>query len=101
MSMNNASFTSTNSPPFTNSPTGYNQQQQHYFAQQAQSFHHDTSSPLSAQPAQLPSSANTGYATTGAGAAAMQFVTPRQWQQSVQSVIDPAGLKRRWGYDQH
>lgn len=103
MSMNNASFATTNSPPFTASPTGYNQhqQQQHYFAQQAQSFHHDTSSPLSAQPTQLPSSANTGYATTGAGGAAMQFVTPRQWQQSVQSVIDPAGLKRRWDYDQH
>lgn len=102
----NTSFATTNSPPFTTSPTGYNQhqqqQQQHYFAQQAQSFHHDTSSPIAGQPAQLPSSANSGYATTGIGGApAMQFVTPRQWQQSVQSVIDPSGLKRRWDYEHH
>lgn len=101
----NTSFATTNSPPFTTSPPGYNQHQQpqHYFAQHAQSFHHDTSSPVAGQPAQLPSSVNPGFGTSGGGAVnpAMQFVTPRQWQQSVQSVIDPSGLKRRWDYDQH
>lgn len=28
------------------------------------------------------------------------FVTPKQWQQSVASVFDPGGLKRKWDYDQ-
>ena len=29
----------------------------------------------------------------------MQFVTPRQWQQSVQSVFAAGGMKRQWDYD--
>ena len=29
----------------------------------------------------------------------MVYVTPKQWQQSVASVYDPAGLKRKWQYD--
>ena len=27
------------------------------------------------------------------------FVTPKEWQQSVASVYDPGGMKRRWDYD--
>lgn len=28
------------------------------------------------------------------------FVTPKEWQQSVASVFDPSGLKRKWDYEQ-
>lgn len=101
-----ASFASTSSPTYgtTTSPNYaqqqqiHQQQQQHYFAaQQTQSFH-ETSPPITTNP-HLPQAQAAGYATTGAGGAAM-FVTPQQWQQSVANVIDAGRLKRRWEYTQ-
>lgn len=46
------------------------------------------SQPPVQQPPQTP---QAGYPTTG-------FVSSKQWQQSVASVYDPDGLKRRWAY---
>lgn len=93
-----SSFTSTGAPPYGSNPPAY-PQQQHYFAAQSQSFH-DPNSPVAAPAPQVSPSSNPGYAAAG-GMGTVLFVTPRQWQQSVANVVDPSGLKRRWGYDQH
>lgn len=61
------------------------------------------------QPVQSQIPANRAYGSSNnnlstnlesAGPNAPVYVTPKEWQQSVASVFDPGGLKRKWGYDE-
>jgi hypothetical protein len=96
------SFASTSSPTYgvVSSSQNYpqQQQQQQYFAQQPQSFS-DMSPPVVADMSQLPGASSSS--APGAYAGNAMFVTPRQWQQSVATVIDPSRYnKRRWDFEQ-
>lgn len=42
----------------------------------------------------------SGEAPTALNATMPVYVTPKEWQQSVASVYDPSGLKRKWDYEQ-
>jgi len=56
------------------------------------------------QQAQLYANNQRSYSTssdTAAGRDVPVFVTPKEWQQSVASVFDSSGLKRKWDYEQH
>jgi len=78
------------------SPAVYSQQHQQQQQQQQQQNYMQTpqytDSTIASQP--IPQATPT-YIPQAA-----VFVTPKQWQQSVASVFDPGGLKRRWGYEQ-
>ena len=76
-------------------PQPYYQQSPHQVQQPQHPQHpyidtaHAAAVAASMQQQQTPQSANP-YISGGG------YVTPRQWQQSVASVYDPGGLKRRW-----
>lgn len=89
-------YTSNPSPPFATAtyPPQQPQHQAYYHHQQkSHQPHVDTTNAANMtahmQQQPTPQSANP-YMSAGT------YVTPRQWQQSVASVFDPAGLKRRW-----
>ncbi|KAK5948083.1 hypothetical protein OHC33_010925 [Knufia fluminis] len=58
------------------------------------------SSQMSGSGTFAPSNINFSPNPESAGASAPVYVTPKEWQQSVASVFDPSGLKRKWGYEQ-
>lgn len=77
--------------------------------------HHNTNSYFDPTYSQLPASnhipAEQAYRNTSvggnyeapaanAGINGPVYVTPKEWQQSVASVYDPNGLKRKWDHDQ-
>lgn len=81
-------------PPPQLTPTHYPQQQSYFEAGMAQ--------PQTSQiPQQIQS---TPQSQTGRSDAALPnmpvYVTPKEWQQSVASVFDPGGMKRKWDYEQ-
>lgn len=84
-------------PPGQMTPGQYSQQQgvNSYFEtnmnQQSQQAHQD-------MPVSESYSNNSRTAETG-GLHVPVYVTPKEWQQSVASVFDPNGLKRKWGYE--
>ncbi len=96
-------------PPQHRRPRQQQQQQQQYYQQQQ---HHpqppylDTSAanamPANTMPSgqqtqvQLSTPQSANPYTQNAHSANAVYVTPKEWQQSVASVFDPGGLKRRW-----
>lgn len=103
----------TNTQPFP-SPHAHNMAQArttpgHYGPHQSMNSYFDTSfgqPPNSNRVPTGPSYGQTGVSgnfeapTEGAGVNGPVYVTPKEWQQSVASVYDPNGLKRKWGQDQ-
>ena len=96
----------TPAPQTTQAPTPQYQQAsigqtypQHH--QQAYPQYSYQAQPQQAMPHQTMPQQQQSYAPLG-----QTFVTPKDWQQSVASVFDPSGLKRRWdpatfeGHDQ-
>lgn len=84
------------SPAYT-SPTTYPQQ---YMHQQQVLTPTSTGASLPQQPSplqQIPYSQQPNHTTYMAPGPV--YVSARDWQQSVASVLDPGGLKRRWNYD--
>jgi hypothetical protein len=78
------------------------QAQQQYYANQPQAPPYiDTNAAVLHQAQQQQMQLQTPHSgsVTGnpyAGAPTAVYVTPKEWQQSVASVFDPSGLKRRW-----
>lgn len=79
----------------------------HYPAQQAANSYFEPD--MNQQSGQIPTPGSRAYASSNsnfsnnpesAGPNTPVYVTPREWQQSVASVFDPNGLKRKWGYEQ-
>lgn len=107
------SQTMTNTQPFP-SPHPHNLTQPratpgHYTPQQNMNSYFDPSFAQHPTSNHLP--ATQSYRNTGvsgnfeahaesAGVNDPVYVTPKEWQQSVASVYDPNGLKRKWGHEQ-
>lgn len=79
----------------------------HYHHQQGVNSYFDANLKQSSSQSHI--SATHSYGSTdvsfdtnpeGAGPNTPVYVTPKEWQQSVASVFDPNGLKRKWSYDQ-
>jgi len=99
-----AGFVSTNSPPYTTTATTaslYNQdQQQQQYYQQRQHQPHQQPPQTYADMNIAPQSQTSPTMYPSASAGEVLFVTPKQWQQSVASVLASGALKRRWDYEQ-
>ena len=82
-------------------PGGYPQQQQTASSYFDASINQQPSQTQNPEP-QAYGANNNNFSThpESAGPHTPVYVTPKEWQQSVASVFDPSGLKRKWGYEQ-